>query len=522
MKQLALIGFLAMATPLTAWAQVQIWESDIVGASSDGHLFRETVAGDNGSFWMSELIWNQTTTFRIQRRDADGNLLVSTSPLDPNGIHYDLRGISPDGAGGLHFVGTTFGPGLFRHLGNGRIDASGQVLWFSPLLSLAGENAFDTTSDGAGGNYVVGETTSGASSGMPVQGDKDALVARFDSSGQLMWGWSYGVAGATLYLVEADQDGAGGVIALGVRTVGSVRTRVAVRLSSTGAKLWSVDLPGAPFPYDMAADDAGGAAFVGADSGAGWVGHVDSMGALDWATPLPQMSYTSTVLHQPNGEWLVCGTDGGSSTVDHVVLVRLSASGAVLSTVNLDEISSPLPEIEDLLMDSEGNLILGGSRWSPVSFSENRGWIGRIVIHELSTPRCPGTPNSTGSPAIPAAHGSPMLGDNRVTLFATGLPAQAPAIFVTSRTVGSVPNPGGADGVLCLGGPIGRYARPGEVLQADGFGRIHLGIDMTDLPIRNGGVSAMAGEEWHYQAWYRDVATFAGSNFSSSASIVLQ
>ena len=45
------------------------------------------------------------------------------------------------------------------------------------------------------------------------------------------------------------------------------------------------------------------------------------------------------------------------------------------------------------------------------------------------------------------------------TVLATELPPDAPGYFIASTTTGLVPNAGGGQGDLCLGGAIGRFAR---------------------------------------------------------------
>ncbi|MFT7170977.1 MAG: hypothetical protein ACI80K_004128 [Paracoccaceae bacterium] len=57
--------------------------------------------------------------------------------------------------------------------------------------------------------------------------------------------------------------------------------------------------------------------------------------------------------------------------------------------------------------------------------------------------------------------------------------------------------------------------------EARGSGRIHLQLDLADIPSPTGSVSAMAGETWYFQAWYRDLNPTPTSNFSSSTSILL-
>ena len=52
-------------------------------------------------------------------------------------------------------------------------------------------------------------------------------------------------------------------------------------------------------------------------------------------------------------------------------------------------------------------------------------------------------------------------------------------------------------------------------------GEISLQLDLTQTPTPTGFVSALAGEDWNYQAWFRDtVAGSATSNFTDGLEIV--
>ncbi|MEM1449241.1 MAG: hypothetical protein AAF957_09580 [Planctomycetota bacterium] len=139
----------------------------------------------------------------------------------------------------------------------------------------------------------------------------------------------------------------------------------------------------------------------------------------------------------------------------------------------------------------------------------------------IGTNYCMANPNSTGSIAEMSAFGSILASSNDLELRATSLPANSFGYFLTSRTEGFVPNPGGSAGVLCLSGMIGRYVGPGQIQNSGASGEITLQIDLTQTPTPMGFVSVMAGEDWNFQAWYRDaVAGTPTSNFTDGLEIV--
>ena len=123
----------------------------------------------------------------------------------------------------------------------------------------------------------------------------------------------------------------------------------------------------------------------------------------------------------------------------------------------------------------------------------------------LGTRYCsPGNANSTGLPSEISAFGSPRRVDDDVTLTASGLPTNTFGFFLTSRDQGFAAGPGGSMGDLCLGGAIGRYVAPGQVLNSGATGAFSLPLDLDATPTPTGLVSIAAGETWNFQAWHRD------------------
>ncbi|MEM8710730.1 MAG: hypothetical protein AAGG01_07235 [Planctomycetota bacterium] len=137
---------------------------------------------------------------------------------------------------------------------------------------------------------------------------------------------------------------------------------------------------------------------------------------------------------------------------------------------------------------------------------------------------CEGTPNASGSRAIAVAQGSSLISANNVTLAAYDLPSQSFGYFLTSLGFSVVNNPAGSIGNLCIAGaPIGRFSRPGEILNTGSGSEVSLAIDLNDIPTPTGAVTAMPAEVRYFQYWYRD--TFLGvpaSNFSSATLVILR
>lgn len=136
----------------------------------------------------------------------------------------------------------------------------------------------------------------------------------------------------------------------------------------------------------------------------------------------------------------------------------------------------------------------------------------------------PAVMNSTGAPAALLASGSRVVIDNDVTLTTVSMPANAFGFFITSQTQGFAANPGGSEGNLCLGGAVGRYVGPGQILNSGAGGMISIAIDLTNTPQPTGSVAVVAGETWNFQTWFRDSASGGGatSNFSDGLQIGFQ
>ena len=134
----------------------------------------------------------------------------------------------------------------------------------------------------------------------------------------------------------------------------------------------------------------------------------------------------------------------------------------------------------------------------------------------------PANLNSTGLPALISGFGTEAVLANFLELTASQLPQNQFGMFLNSMTQGFVANPGGSQGNLCLGGSIGRYNRPGEILNSGAGGTFTLVLDLTDTPQPTGSVSIVPGETWNFQVWFRDKNPGPTSNFTDGLSILFQ
>ena len=134
---------------------------------------------------------------------------------------------------------------------------------------------------------------------------------------------------------------------------------------------------------------------------------------------------------------------------------------------------------------------------------------------------CASFPNSTGRIGTLEAIGSTSVGRNDLSLVAHRLPYASFGYVLVSTTPAVIAQPGNSQGVLCLGGSIGRFA--GDVFNSGDSGSAVTHVDLAALPQPMGTAAAMAGEVWRFQAWHRDViGGLATSNFTDAIEVTLR
>jgi hypothetical protein len=140
----------------------------------------------------------------------------------------------------------------------------------------------------------------------------------------------------------------------------------------------------------------------------------------------------------------------------------------------------------------------------------------------VGTNYCTANMNSTGQTGLLTGTGSASVAANNLTLEASRLPNNAFGYFLTSTTQAVTPNPGNSQGILCIGGQIGRYTGPGQIKNTGMTGSFSLLIDLTQVPTPTGFVAAVVGETRNFTTWHRDVGTTATSNFTNGLSVTFQ
>jgi hypothetical protein len=141
----------------------------------------------------------------------------------------------------------------------------------------------------------------------------------------------------------------------------------------------------------------------------------------------------------------------------------------------------------------------------------------------VGTNYCTANVNSTGQTGLITGLGSASVAANNLTLEASRLPLSSFGYFLTSTTQAVTPNPGGSQGILCIGGQIGRYTGPGQIKNSGATGAFSLLLNLTQIPTPTGFVPAVVGQTRYFQCWHRDaVGGNATSNFTNGLSVTFQ
>jgi len=131
--------------------------------------------------------------------------------------------------------------------------------------------------------------------------------------------------------------------------------------------------------------------------------------------------------------------------------------------------------------------------------------------------------SAQGPDVVIRATGSLDATTNDVRLEPSSLPLNSFGFFLTSRAQSMISQPGGSQGVHCLGGSIGRYVGPGQIKNSGATGVFSLVLNLAATPTPIGFAQVATGETWNFQSWHRDaVGGVATSNFTNAVQLDFQ
>jgi hypothetical protein len=236
----------------------------------------------------------------VAKYDSSGSLLwsrqVGTSTID------DFTGISADGSGNVYLIGDTMGSLAGTNAGLqdvfvSKYNSNGTLLWTEQLGTSANDTSHAISADGLGNVYITGFTS--GSLGGTNAGFEDVFISKLDASGTILWTKQLGTSGND-YGRDVSADGLGNVYitgltngSLGGTNAGNYDAFIA-KYDSSGTLLWTEQLgtSGQDYSYAVSADGSGNVYMSGETAGSldgtnaggtdAFVSKYDDSGALLW------------------------------------------------------------------------------------------------------------------------------------------------------------------------------------------------------------------------------------------------
>ena len=207
----------------------------------------------------------------LAKYSSTGGLLWKTQLGTPRDDY--AGGVSVDGSGNAYLTGHTAGSLGGTNQGSNdaflaKYSSTGGLLWKTQLGTANEEQALGVSVDGSGNPYITGVTD--GSLGGTHQGSLDAFLAKYSSTGGLLWKTQVGTSNDDI-VSGVSVDGAGNAYiagltngSLGGTNQGSYDAFLA-KYSSTGGLLWKTQLgtPSHDEAYGLSVDGAGNAYIAG-------------------------------------------------------------------------------------------------------------------------------------------------------------------------------------------------------------------------------------------------------------------
>jgi hypothetical protein len=212
----------------------------------------------------------------VTKYNAVGTLLWSKHMGTSSGD--GTNGISADGVGNVYVTGSTGGSLFGTHAGGGdaflaKYGTTGDLLWSRQFGASGSDTALAVAADGVGNVYVSGSTTSNLE-GSPAAGT-DAFVAKYDGNGNREWIRQFGTSGTDAALAVS-ADGLGRVFvagrtssALGGSFMGGSDDAFITMFDASGTRSWSRQLgtSASDIAHGLSADGLGGVHMTGRTTG---------------------------------------------------------------------------------------------------------------------------------------------------------------------------------------------------------------------------------------------------------------
>lgn len=137
------------------------------------------------------------------------------------------------------------------------------------------------------------------------------------------------------------------------------------------------------------------------------------------------------------------------------------------------------------------------------------------------TSYCVAAPNSTGTAAVTEVYSPGVVSSQHLLVATRDLPPGQPCLMMASLAPGWVGGFLGSEGNLCLLGNVASFQS--QLAWAGPDGRVLQDLDLTAFPTRPLPTAVQPGDQWHFQAWYRDQGRSGPTtNFSQPIALLMQ
>jgi uncharacterized delta-60 repeat protein len=273
-----------------------------------------------------------TLPFSISVNGVDTNYWVAVLGGSGADFGYEIAS-GPDGS--IYVSGVTMSAGAGGHdLLLAKYTAAGELQWNRTLGGASAEQGWSVAVGSDGAVYVAGNTQSAGA------GNKDLLLAKYSSSGDMLWKKTLGGAsgdGASSIAAGAD----GSLYVTGsTQSINGYDDVLLVKYTAAGEISWKKALVGTSYDYGIGiAEAADGSVYVSGATQSVGAGNTDALvakytssGELIWQRTLGGAfyDYGDDIAIGSDGSVFLAGRTQGVSGGDNRMLVaKLSASGAL-------------------------------------------------------------------------------------------------------------------------------------------------------------------------------------------------
>jgi len=298
------------------------------------------------------------------------------------------RSVAIDGSGNAYISGYTEGSlgGPSAGITDAflaKYDSAGSLLWTRQLGTSSNDRGYSVAIDGSGNAYISGHTKGGLGGG-PTAGGWDAFLAKFDSSGTHLWTSQLGTSGWDMsYSVAV--DGSGNAYISGRTDNGPISYPYNIdaflaKYDSSGSLLWTEQLGTSEYDISnsVAIDGSGNAYISGWTSGSiggpnegssdAFLAKYAPSGSPLWTRQLGTSSsdQSFSVAIDGSGNAYISGRtegslDGPHAGGDDAFLAKYNDSGSLLWKRQLGTSSSDVSY--SVAIDGSGNAYISGETW---------------------------------------------------------------------------------------------------------------------------------------------------------------